>query len=139
MASMSKTGAKPREWESLLSRRDCLRLGGLGIAGALLPMGLRAAAAQADQAEATARSVILLSMMGGVTHLDSFDPKPGAPEEIRGTLRAIQTPLPGILFAEVMPRLAQQLRHIALVRSYSHDSNDHLISQAHMLSGRRVT
>lgn len=129
-------------WDGLMSRRDCLRVGGLGIAGALLPAGIRRAAAEPGQArppEATARSVILLSMMGGVTHLESFDPKPDAPEEIRGTLRAMQTSLPGVLFAEVMPHLAQQLRHLAIVRSFSHDSNDHLISQAHMLSGRRVT
>jgi hypothetical protein len=134
--------AAPPEWASLLSRRDCLRIGGLGIAGALLPAGLRQPAAEPGQPrkpEALARSVVLLAMMGGVTHLESFDPKPGAPEEIRGTLRAIQTSLPGVLFAEVMPHLAQQLRHLALVRSFSHDSNDHLISQAHMLSGRRVT
>jgi hypothetical protein len=137
-----KPHAPPAEWGSLLSRRDCLRLGGLGIAGALLPAGLRKATAEPGQTrkpEASARSVVLLAMMGGVTHHESFDPKPGAPEEIRGTLRAIQTSLPGVLFAEVMPHLAQQLRHLAVVRSFSHDSNDHLISQAHMLSGRRVT
>src|SRR5438132_13535532 len=115
MASMSETASTPRDWDSLLSRRDCLRLGGLGIASALLPSGLRAVA-EADRPEATARSVIVLAMMGGVTHLESFDPKPGAPEEIRGTLRAIQTSLPGVLFAEVMPHLAGQLRHLAVVR-----------------------
>jgi hypothetical protein len=139
---LHKPHAPPPEWGSLLSRRDCLRLGGLGIAGALLPAGLRKATAEPGQIhkpEASARSVVLLAMMGGVTHHESFDPKRGAPEEIRGTLRAIQTSLPGVLFAEVMPHLAQQLRHLAVVRSFSHDSNDHLISQAHMLSGRRVT
>jgi hypothetical protein len=81
----------------------------------------------------------LLWLAGGVTHLESFDPKPDAPEEIRGTLRSIQTALPGVHFAEVMPCLASQLRHVALIRSFSHDSNDHFISQAHVLSGRRVT
>jgi Protein of unknown function (DUF1501) len=128
-ASTGSATATPPMWDGLLSRRDCLRVGGLGITGALLPTGLRRAVAQPGQprpAEATARSVILLSMMGGVTHLESFDPKPAAPEEIRGTLRAIQTSLPGVLFAEVMPHLAQQLRHLAVVRSFSHDSNDHL-------------
>jgi hypothetical protein len=89
--------------------------------------------------QTTARSVVLLWLAGGVTHIESFDPKPDAPVEVRGTLRAIQTPLAGVLFAEVMPHLAAQLRHLAVVRSYSHDSNDHFISQAHALSGQRVT
>ena len=126
----------PLAWDGLLYRRDLLRLGCLGVAGSLLPAPLRATPPRSD---GTARSVILLWMAGGVTHLESFDPKPGAPEEIRGTLRPIQTALPGVLFAEVMPNLAQQMRHLALVRSYSHGSNDHFISQAHALSGRRVT
>ncbi len=77
--------------------------------------------------------------MGGVTHIDSLDPKPDAPEEIRGTLQTLQTTIPGVRFTEVMPHLARQLGKITLLRSFSHDSNDHLISQAHMLSGRPVT
>ncbi len=128
-------------WGGLLSRRDLLRVGGLGIAGALLPaeIGQVRAKSSVPRPGATARSVILLWMAGGVTHLESFDPKPDAPEEIRGTLRAIQTPLPGVRFSEVLPHLAAQLRHLAVVRSFSHESNDHFISQAHVLSGRPVT
>jgi hypothetical protein len=122
-----------------LNRRDMLRVGWLGVAGSLLPPHAAAASASVRQRHASARSVIVLWMGGGVTHLESFDPKPEAPAEIRGTLRPIQTALPGVWFAEVMPQLAAQMRHVALVRSYSHDSNDHLISQAHTLSGRRVT
>lgn len=124
-------------WSGLLNRRDLLRAGWLGLAGTLLPAGVRAAPEQRPAARA--RSVLLLWLAGGVTQLESFDPKPDAPEQIRGTLRPIQTCLPGVHFAEVMPCMARQLRHVALVRSFSHDSNDHLISQAHVLSGRRVT
>jgi hypothetical protein len=122
--------------DGLLNRRDVLRLGGLGVAAAILPTPLRSAERKPG---ATARSVIVLWMAGGVTHIDSFDPKPDAPAEIRGTLRAIQTPLPGVRFSEVLPHLASQLPHLAVVRSFAHDSNDHFISQAHVLSGRRVT
>src|SRR5262249_6692272 len=86
----------------------------------------------------SARSVIFLWLAGGVTHIDSFDPKPDAPEEIRGTLETIQTDLPGIRFTEVMPGLARQMRRFALIRSCSHDSTDHFISQARALSGRPV-
>src|SRR5439155_6716204 len=74
----------------------------------------------------------------GMTHIDSFDPKPSAPGEIRGNLSSIQTALPGVHFSEVMPRMARAVRHAAVLRSYSHDSNDHLLSQAYILSGRKV-
>jgi hypothetical protein len=89
--------------------------------------------------KATARSVVLLWMAGGVTHIDSFDPKPDAPEEVRGTLGAIRTTVPGTIFCETMPQLADQAHRLAVVRSYSHDSNDHFLSQAFALSGRKVT
>src|SRR5690606_27483034 len=78
-------------------------------------------------------------MGGGVTHIDSFDPKPEAPEEIRGTLTAIPTVLPGVNFCETMPHMAAVADKLTLVRSFSHDSNDHLLSQAFTLSGRKVT
>jgi hypothetical protein len=77
-------------------------------------------------------------MAGGVTHIDSFDPKPDAPEDVRGTLGAIATTVPGVHFSEVLPALARQAHRLALVRSYSHDSNDHFLSQAFALSGRKV-
>jgi hypothetical protein len=122
----------------LLSRRDLFRLGGVSVAAALLPAGAGAAGGGGDRV-GTARSVILLWMAGGVTHLDSFDPKPDAPEAIRGTLGAIATAVPGVRFCETLPCLARQARHLAVVRSYSHESNDHFLSQAYALSGRRVT
>jgi len=77
-------------------------------------------------------------MGGGVTHIDSFDPKPESPEEIRGTLSPIATSLPGVQFSETCPELAKIAHKLALVRSFSHDSNDHLLSQAYTLSGRKV-
>jgi hypothetical protein len=77
-------------------------------------------------------------MAGGVTHIDSFDPKPGAPTDVRGSLRAIATAVPGIRFCETLPCLARQAQHLAVVRSFSHDSNDHFLSQAYVLSGRKV-
>lgn len=118
----------------IFSRRDLLRIGGLGIGASLLPEGWTNPTA----ARASARSVILLWMAGGVTHLDSFDPKPDAPQDIRGTLASIQTGLPGVRFTEVMPQLARRTQHLALVRSFSHDSDDHFISQARVLSGQHV-
>ena len=85
----------------LLTRRDLLRVASVGVAGSLLPCGARAAAGKAGAATgATARSVIVLWMAGGVTHIDSFDPKPEAPREVRGTLGTIATTLPGVRFCE---------------------------------------
>ena len=68
--------------------------------------GLQTQAAQVST-PAKAKSVIDLWLAGGVTHHESFDPKPDAPEEIRGTLSTIQTTLPGVQFAEVMPQYGE--------------------------------
>ena len=125
----------PTSWNGLLNRRDMLKIGSLGLAGALLPDALQADATR----RASADSVILLNLMGGVTHIDSFDPKPAASEEIRGTLGSVQTAIPGVRFGEVMPRMAASTQHFCLLRSFSHDSNDHLLSQVYGLSGRKVT
>ncbi len=128
----------PHPWEPLLHRRDLLRAGAVGVSAALLPEGL-VARPLPNPAAATATSVILLWMAGGVTHIDSFDPKPAAPEQIRGTLSTIATTLPGVRFTEVMPGLAKQAHRLALVRSFAHGNNDHFLSQAWALSGRKVT
>jgi hypothetical protein len=131
-------------WPQAATRRDLLKVGSLGVSAAVLP-GLAGLASQAlagkDESSgrtATAKSVIFLWMAGGMTHIDSFDPKPNAPEEVRGTLSAIQTRLPGVCFGEVMPNLAAIADKLSIVRSYSHDNNDHFMSQAYALSGRKV-
>ena len=118
----------------LLGRRDLLRFGAVSAAANALPPWISAAEPQL----ATANSVIVLWMAGGLTHIDSFDPKPDAPSEIRGTLKTIPTKLPGIRFAEVMPHLARILDKITLVRTYSSGTDDHLIAQSRQLSGRRT-
>ncbi len=136
-SSTSRSGATDLR---SLSRREVLRIGSMSLSASLLP-GVAAAGDSESAAGdgASAKSVIFLWMAGGVTHLDSFDPKPEAPEEVRGTLGAIDTVLPGVQFSETMPRLARMADQLALVRSFSHDSNDHLLSQVYTLSGRKVT
>jgi len=122
-----------------LHRRDMLRIGSLTLGTGLLANRTPTSAAGTATAHPpAAQSVILLWMGGGVTHIDSFDPKPDAPEEIRGTLTDIATCLPGVRFCETMPQLSRIADQLAVLRTFSHDSNDHLLSQVYTLSGRKV-
>ena len=134
-------------WLARANRRRLLKVGSLSLAAGAVSQLFNAKTTQAASpqigepplaANGKERSVIFLWMGGGVTHHDSFDPKPEAPEEIRGTLSPINTSLPGIQFSETCPELAKIAHKLALVRSFSHDSNDHLLSQAYTLSGRKV-
>lgn len=120
-----------------LSRRDLLRVGGLAVGASALPRFAHANT-RGIATNAKAKSVVFLWLAGGVTHHESFDPKPDAPEEIRGTLSAIQTTLPGVRFAEVMPQMAKQTDKIALVRTFAAGTDDHFQAQARALSGRMV-
>jgi len=121
--------------DPLWSRRRLLQVGAMHVGGSLLPTAAVRAGAEPS---GSARSVIVLWMAGGVTHIDSFDPKPDAPEQVRGTLGAIATALPGVRFAECLPELARIADRLAVVRSFSHDGGDHFLSQAYALSGRKV-
>lgn len=128
--------------ESVIARRDLLKVGPIALSASLLPSMLRPAHAKESfqvDPRAKAKSIIYLWMGGGVTHIDSLDPKPLAPQEIRGTLGAIRTSLPGVYFNESCPDLARIADDLCVVRSFSHDSNDHLMSQVYTLSGRKVT
>lgn len=128
--------------ESIVARRDVLKVGPIALSASVLS-GLLPSASASEHSRpgenAKAKSIIYLWMGGGVTHLDSLDPKPLAPETIRGSLGAIRTKLPGVYFSEVCPNLAQIAEDLCVVRSFSHDSNDHLMSQVYTLSGHKVT
>ncbi len=119
-----------------LNRRDLLHAGGVAVgASALSQFSTGDSRPPLSQ---KARSVIFLWLAGGVTHHESFDPKPDAPEEIRGSLTTIQTTLPGVRFTEVMPQMARQTDKIALVRTFAAGTDDHFQAQARALSGRMV-
>jgi hypothetical protein len=72
-----------------------------------------------------ARACIVLYCWGGVSHLDTWDPKPQAPAEVRGEFRPIATAVPGVHLGEHMPRLARQMRRLAVVRSVHHHCTAH--------------
>ncbi len=68
----------------------------------------------------TAKSVILVFLTGGLSHIDSFDMKPDAPDGIRGEFQPIATKVPGISICEHLPGLAARADQLAIVRSLSH-------------------
>lgn len=136
----------PLGLDGLWNRRDVLRVGSVSVAATAIPASIlaggSATAAEAKsgpvEGNGKAKSVIFLWMAGGVTHIDSFDPKPEAPVEVRGTLNDMATSMAGTRFCETVPHLAKIADQLCVVRSYSHDSDDHLLSQVYTLSGRKV-
>ena len=108
------------------SRRDFLRVGALGAVGLAVPTLLHAQDPQRpNRREARARSVILVYLGGGLSHHDSFDLKPEAPEEIRGIYRPIATNVPGTQIGELLPCMARVMDKVALVRSGAHNNDHH--------------
>jgi hypothetical protein len=117
------------------SRRDFLRVGGLGVAGLSLASVLKAEAA-AKRKGARAKSVVLVFLGGGLSHHDTFDTKPDAPEEIRGKYKPIDTVVPGLRVGEKLPLVAKVTDKVALVRSGAHNNDHHETATNWVLSGR---
>lgn len=118
-----------------VSRRDFLRIGALAPLGLSLPRLLAAEHAGGATA-ARAKSVILVYLGGGISHHDSFDPKPDAVEEIRGKYQTIPTNVPGLRVTELLPNIAQIMNKVALIRSGSHENDHHETASNWVLSGR---
>jgi hypothetical protein len=106
-----------------LSRRSFLRIGGLGC-GVLSLSGLLRADALAKNGRSH-KSVIMVFLPGGPSHLDLYDLKPEAPSEIRGEFKPIPTAVPGIEICERLPRLAGLMKKLAVVRSVVGGVNEH--------------
>ena len=117
---------------STVARRDFLRLNAGAAIGLAVPF--RYAAAEM-RATSKAKSVILVNLTGGLSHLDSIDMKPDAPAEIRGEFKPASTAIPGIQICEHLPKLAARMKHWALVRSLSHGENGHLPGTHRLLTG----
>jgi len=98
-----------------LSRRQFLRVGSLAMGGLALPQLLRAESQSA--APTRHKSVIMVYLSGGLAHQDTFDPKPNAPEGIRGEFSPIDTVVPGIQVSEHLPRTAKVIDRLAVLRS----------------------
>src|SRR3954469_22442474 len=100
------------------TRRQILRAGAVPLLGLSLPR-LLAAPALADR-PVKKKSCIFIFQYGGLSQLDSWDPKPRGPSEIRGPYRPISTSVPGFQVGELMPRLAKLADKYAVIRSMTH-------------------
>jgi hypothetical protein len=122
------------------TRRDFLRVGAVGTLGLTLPAIYQAEARGSTPGQnrraARARSVILVYLGGGLSHHDSFDLKPDAPEEIRGIYRPIASNVPGTQVGELLPRMARVMDRVALVRSGAHNNDHHETATNWVMSGR---
>jgi len=112
-----------------------LRIGSLGAVGLSLSDLLRCEATAAVEERRPAKSVILLWLWGGPSHLDTFDMKPGAPLEYRGPYEPVPTTVPGIAICELLPHLAKRADKYAILRSLHCSSNDHGIAGTIGLTG----
>ena len=104
-----------------LSRRNFLRIGGLGLAGLSLPQLLQAQQSTGSRP----KSVIMIYLVGGPPHQDMFDLKPEAPQEIAGPWRPIETNVPGMEICEAFPRLARIADKLVTIRSIADSQSGH--------------
>jgi len=98
------------------SRRAFLKVGALGVGGLTLPNLLRLRAEGTVPAEKTHKSVIMVFLSGGPSHIDSYDMKPDQPSDIRGEFKPIRTNVPGLDICELMPRQAKMCDKLAVLR-----------------------
>ena len=117
-----------------LTRRDVLRIGGLGAFGATLGLPLESAASATTTGRA--KSCIVLFLVGGPAQHSTWDPKPDAPAEVRGPFAPIATNVAGLSLSELLPRTAKVADKLCVLRAVSTGDNAHSSSGYYMLTGR---
>lgn len=123
-----------------LTRREVIQAGYSGLFGLGLPavLGSRSAvAARPESSAPRAKSLIIVFLTGAASHHDTFDMKLEAPEEIRGEFSPIATAIPGYSICEHLPQLAARANRYAVIRTLSHNDNNHLMSTHHVLTGEK--
>lgn len=130
-----------REFQDL-TRRRLLQAGACGLGGWSVRPLLGSDAAPASVAgivsprnPVRAKRCLLIFMWGGPSQLETWDPKPSAPADVRGEFQAISTNVPGIEIGEMLPKLAQHADKLAIVRSMTHSDPAHLSSVHHLMTG----
>lgn len=123
-------------FQTTLPRRGVIRAAATGGLATFMGLPLRALAARDEQGAARrttkADAVILLWMQGGMSHIDTLDPKPGT--AFAGEFGAIRSSVDGVTIGEILPTVASQLHHATLVRSIVGESNDHANGTHHVLT-----
>ncbi len=132
---MLSVDGKPSRTCRGMTRRHMLQAAGPGLLGLSLPK-LLAAEAAAPSGSPRAKSVIFLSLFGGPSQFETFDMKPQAPAEIRGPFQPIRTRTPGLQICEHLPRIAQVTDKLTVVRTMTHDYNDHSGAGHYIQTGR---
>lgn len=118
------------------SRREILRFTGVGALGLSLPRLLQARQRE-NAAVAKAKSCILIWLDGGPSHLETFDPKPEAPVEVRGPFGTISSSVPGVALSEHLPRTAARMKQLAIIRSMTSPLGEHGLANEYLLTGYR--
>jgi len=125
-------------FQPVINRREAMRVGGLGTVCLSLPQLFQLQAMQAGERSplpsfGKVKQILLLYLEGAATQFETWDPKPLAPVEIRGQWGAIQTTAPGVSICDQLPKIAKVTDRIALVRSMTHENNNH--SNLYTLTG----
>ncbi len=132
----SRSFACPGFAASSWSRRNLLKVGGLGLLGLTWPRLLQAESKKSGSApKARAKSVIFLYQFGGPSHIDMFDMKPEAPEAYRGLHKPISSKADGIAISERLPHLAKVMDKVTLIRSMHHTMKNHNPASYYALTG----
>jgi hypothetical protein len=135
------SSARRQPSSGTLSRRQLLRLGGVGALTFGVPGTV---AARMDPAKpgrgAAEKSCIFILLCGGPSHLDMWDLKPDAPAEIRGPYKPAATTVPGMRICELQPRLAKLAHRFCLIRSMTHPGNisNHFDAMHNLLAGQHA-
>jgi uncharacterized protein (DUF1501 family) len=122
-----------------LDRRGLLRAAAAGVVGATLPKVFSVASEPASDKPVgfgRAKSVLIVMLSGGPSQLDTLDPKPDAPAEVRGEFAPIATTIPGVSVCEHLPKFAQQTDRWSIVRTLAHLEHNHLLAMHVALTGR---
>ena len=137
MLKRKSTRSINRNGRRLATRREVLQVGTLALGGLSLSRLLAAETKQATPARKNAaKSCIFLFLEGGPSHIDMWDMKPNAPDDVRGEFRPISTSEPGVHICDHMPMLAKQMHNAALIRSVHHTIVDHNAGAYYALTGR---
>ena len=118
-----------------VTRRDVIQVGSLGARFVFTDTAGTPGGGLRGEKPVGEVSCILIWLQGGISHIDSFDPKPKAPEEIRGEFGAIATKVPGIRDLRPVAQLAQNQEKYSILRSLNPKNGSHGVADAYMMSG----